>query len=246
PRPGGREPSRSADPPRRAGRIFDRNGGGPGRQRSDLSRDPRPGRSGAQAAKGRLSAGGRESGRGARPRAERARPRSRAAQAPLNRPIPIARNPSFEQVAQLEERMDRLPGVQVETESSRRYPGGVFAGHLLGYLGEVGEDDLAKERPDPYHPGDLIGQAGIEKFYEAELRGRDGEAFVEVDAFRRRTHYFPELPSVPASPGHDLYLTIHARLQRAAEKGPGRDSRPWTQAPHGARGGRRCPDPRGR
>lgn len=135
-----------------------------------------------------------------------------------NRPIPIARNLSFEQVAQLEERMDRLPGVQVETESSRRYPGGVFAGHLLGYLGEVGEDDLAKERPDPYHPGDLIGQAGIEKFYEAELRGRDGEAFVEVDAFRRRTHYFPELPSVPASPGHDLYLTIDARLQRAAEQ----------------------------
>ncbi len=134
-----------------------------------------------------------------------------------NLPISIARNLSFEQIALLEERMDRLAGVQVESESTRRYPNGVFACHLLGYLGEVSEDELAKGTESAYHPGDLVGQAGVEKQYEAELRGHDGEAYVEVDAYRRRTHYFPELPSLPATPGRDLILTIDNRVQRAAE-----------------------------
>lgn len=141
---------------------------------------------------------------------ERARKRS-------SRPIPISRSLSFDQVAQLEERMERLPGVAVETEAVRRYPEGRFVCHLLGYLGEVSEDDLASDKEERYHPGDLVGRAGIEKQYEATLRGQDGVAFVEVDAYGRRTHYFPELKSIPAEPGSDLVLTIDARVQRAAE-----------------------------
>lgn len=133
-----------------------------------------------------------------------------------NRPLPLSRSLEFEQVARLEERLTRLPGVAVETESSRRYPGGSFACHLLGYLGEVSEEDL-EAGGETYHPGDLVGQAGIEKEYEEALRGRDGVAYVEVDAYGRRTHYFPELPALPAAPGSDLVLSIDARVQRAAE-----------------------------
>lgn len=133
-----------------------------------------------------------------------------------NRPLPIARSLTFEQVARLEERVERLPGVEVESEAVRRYPSGAFLCHLLGYLGEVTEEEL-EAHGEEYRPGDLVGRAGIEKQYEADLRGQDGVAFVEVDAFGRRTHYFPELPSVPARAGHDLVLTIDARVQRAAE-----------------------------
>lgn len=135
-----------------------------------------------------------------------------------SRPLPLARSLSFEQVAQLEERMDRLPGVQVETESARSYPHGRLACHLLGYLGEVSEEDLEADLEDHYHPGDLIGRSGLEKQYEQFLRGTDGVAHVETDAYGRRTHYFEELPSVPPHPGEDMYLTLDLAVQQAAEE----------------------------
>lgn len=131
-------------------------------------------------------------------------------------PMLLSRNLSFAQVSRIEERLDRLPGVEVEPESMRRYPGGVLACHLLGHLGEITEEELAR---DPsYHLADLVGRAGLEKQYESDLRGVNGMAFTEVDAYGRRTHMFPELPGRPAVPGHDLILTLDASLQRVAER----------------------------
>ncbi len=133
-------------------------------------------------------------------------------------PLSLARNLTFAQLSQIEERPERLPGVEVITESARRYPLGVIAAHALGHLGEISETELEARAGQGYSMGDLVGRTGLERQYEELLRGRDGADFVEVDALGRRTHIFPELPARPAVPGHDLVTTLDLELQRAAER----------------------------
>lgn len=132
-------------------------------------------------------------------------------------PVVIGRAVPFAQVSRIEERTVRLEGVTVEVTPVRRYPRGQLACHLIGYLGEVQTRDLEENPDGPYRVGHLIGRTGVEREYESELRGIDGKAFAEVDVHGRRTSFFPELPSTPAIPGHDLVLTIDARLQEVAE-----------------------------
>jgi penicillin-binding protein 2 len=146
-----------------------------------------------------------------RKQARRARKRQQA-------PLSLARNLSFEQLSRIEERTDRLPGVEVEPESIRRYPGQSLACHALGHLGEISEDELTEWADRGYNMGDLVGRAGLERQYEELLRGQDGADFVEVDALGRRTHIFPELPSREAVPGNDLVLSLDANLQKTAER----------------------------
>ncbi len=133
-------------------------------------------------------------------------------------PIPLARNLSFRQLSQLEERAERLPGVEVISESVRRYPHGVLAAHLLGHLGEISEEELDRREALGYHLGDLVGRFGLERQYEDALHGQNGAEYVEVDAHGRRTHIFPELPMRSAVPGKDLVTTLDAELQRVAER----------------------------
>lgn len=134
-------------------------------------------------------------------------------------PITVARNLDFATLSAILERMDQLPGVEVRPQPARRYTHGTLASHLIGYLGEVSETELASHGSnDPsYRPGDLIGRSGIEKTYEPYLRGSDGVEYIEVDALGRRTNLFEELPSQPSVPGDDLVLGLDLDMQMAAE-----------------------------
>jgi penicillin-binding protein 2 len=133
-------------------------------------------------------------------------------------PITLARNLTFGTLSAIEERMDHLPGVEVRAEPARRYPYGSLAAHVIGYLGEVSEDELQEVDPQrPYRRGDLIGRSGVERSYEEYLRGSDGVEYVQVDALGRRANLFDELPSTPSQPGNDVVLTIDLGVQLAAE-----------------------------
>ncbi|NIA13996.1 MAG: penicillin-binding protein 2 [Nitrospiraceae bacterium] len=74
-----------------------------------------------------------------------------------------------------------LPGVFPVARPQRRYVYGDTAGQILGYLGEVGEDELGK-----YKLGDLIGRSGLEQVYESAMRGTDGQLVVSVYRTDRR------------------------------------------------------------
>jgi len=132
-------------------------------------------------------------------------------------PMFLSRKLTFAQTSRIEERIDRLPGVEVEVEPIRRYPHGRLACHVLGHIGEISDTELDQMAGQGYRMGDLIGRTGLERQYESDLRGSHGLAFVEVDAHGRRTGIFPDLPVRPAVPGYDLVLTIDAVLQRQAE-----------------------------
>ncbi|MGE0644329.1 MAG: penicillin-binding protein 2 [Nitrospira sp.] len=107
-----------------------------------------------------------------------------------------------------------MPGVMIQVESQRNYPGGVIASHLLGYVGEISADQLEKPEFADLHQGSIVGQYGIEKSFDRHMRGLAGQKNVEVDALGHE-----KKSSVVDKPeaGNDLYLTIDVRLQKLAE-----------------------------
>ena len=132
-------------------------------------------------------------------------------------PVRLKRNVDIKSVAFVSEHRDRLPGVQVESEPLRRYPLGLMASHLLGYVGEISDKELADPAYADYLSGDLMGRMGIERRYEKLLRGQDGKRFVEVNALGRKGDFLGEKHPVLPTRGTNLTLTIDLDLQRAAE-----------------------------
>ena len=114
-----------------------------------------------------------------------------------------------------------LPGVMIQVESQRNYPGGPVAAHLLGYVGEVSADQLEKADFADLHQGSVVGQYGVEKWFDRQVRGRAGQKSVEVDALG---HEKRAVVSDKPVAGDDLYLTIDARLQKTAEELLGEES----------------------
>lgn len=118
-------------------------------------------------------------------------------------------------LAVIEARHFDLPGIAVDFKPRRQYLHGGTASHLLGYLGEISEEELKSGNYPEVRGGELVGKYGIEKSGGHFLRGRKGGRQVEVNA---RGQVVRVLDTVDAVPGHNLYLTIDFRLQQAAEE----------------------------
>jgi len=108
-----------------------------------------------------------------------------------------------------------LPGVSIQAESQRNYPHGASAAHVLGYVGEISAEQLDRASDDDLHQGSIVGQYGVEKSYDAFLRGHTGERTIEVDALG---HEKRMVATQRPEPGDDVYLTIDLRLQQLAEE----------------------------
>lgn len=128
--------------------------------------------------------------------------------------VTIARGISPAQATALAEYSGELPGVRVEAEAVRNYPNGDLAAHVLGYTGELTDEQLAKRKDQGYRLGDVIGQMGSELAFETSLRGEWGGQQVEVDSSGRVIRILGEKP---AKSGQDIQLTLDLELQRAAE-----------------------------
>jgi penicillin-binding protein 2 len=136
----------------------------------------------------------------------------RSAGRPPFQEVLIKRNLSFDEVAAIETHQLELPGVTLRVTPSRIYPYGAVLAHVLGYVGEATQDEL--ERDPHYRSGDVVGKAGLEKAWEADLRGIHGGQQVEVDALGRELRVLDEEEAIP---GHTLVLSIDLDLQQAAE-----------------------------
>jgi penicillin-binding protein 2 len=121
-------------------------------------------------------------------------------------------------VSYILEHTQSFPGVETPSNYLRAYPQGALAAHLLGNMGEISKEQLKERRFKGYAQGDLVGQGGLEWSYDRWLRGRDGVAKVEVDAFGRPK----QSDAVPGGrlpePGDTLVTTIDAKVQAKAEE----------------------------
>ena len=78
----------------------------------------------------------------------------------------------------VEEYSRALPGVFTMVRPQRRYHYGETAGQILGYLGQINDNELERLADEGYVLGDLFGRDGIEAKYEQTLHGEDGYAVV--------------------------------------------------------------------
>lgn len=132
--------------------------------------------------------------------------------------VVLVEDAGMEEVSRVEERRSELPGVKVEVTAARRYAEGALAGHALGYVSEISEDELNSMAALGYSLGDRIGKSGVEKRYEILLRGRDGAEYWVCDASGRELYPFGDAPAREVRPGSNLILTLDAPAQRAAEE----------------------------
>ena len=131
---------------------------------------------------------------------------------PKFQPVRLAEHLPLSHVARIEVENLEYPELEIAVEHLRLYRHAHRTAHILGYLGEVGEAQLASTEAD-YRPGDLVGKKGIEGRYETFLRGTRGEQMVVVDS---RGRLVDELGRVPSKSGRDLTLTLDLDLQQTA------------------------------
>ncbi len=138
-----------------------------------------------------------------------------AQQKRLYEPVKIATMVPLEVVTRIEEQRLELPGVAIDIEPLREYPNGNLLAHVMGYVRQINEEQLAENKDKGYKLGDNYGQTGLENTYEQYLRGQDGGRQVEVDSMARPVR---DLGIKEPVPGSNLVLTIDQRVQKAAEE----------------------------
>ena len=111
----------------------------------------------------------------------------------------------------LKEQALTISGVKITTESGRVYPLGKEASLLIGYVQAISAEELAENEGKGYNSNSVIGKAGIEKYYEDTLRGKDGKEIYIVDESgnKKKTVIEQELEN-----GKDVKLTIDANTQK--------------------------------
>jgi penicillin-binding protein 2 len=125
-------------------------------------------------------------------------------------PLFLADNLDYESALTIYLTANQLPGIFLSSTSRRQYdlPSWSFS-HLLGYTGKISQDELTSAGND-YSMIDYLGKAGLEKFYENELRGVSGVKQIEVDAFGKEKKTISE--SVVEN-GRGLILSIDIPTQ---------------------------------
>ena len=133
-------------------------------------------------------------------------------------PVPVLADTTPDIVLKIAERREDYPGVSADAQTLRQYPYGSLAAHSLGYVGPVnqGELDAAEKagRTD-LHLNAQIGRAGLEKTYDADLRGADGVRYVTVD---NRGSVLGVQRETQPKRGETLVTSLDRDVQRVAEQ----------------------------
>lgn len=126
--------------------------------------------------------------------------------------VKLAENISNASFAKLNEMASLFPGISTYSQPKVYYPYGTLASHILGYVGPINQDELAKNKD--YDMNDSIGKTGIERVFEKYLKGKNGTKQIDMSVDGVVTD---EYVSQEAKAGSDVVLTIDADLQRATE-----------------------------
>ena len=131
-------------------------------------------------------------------------------------PVTVAEDVSEETVASIMENLDDLPGVDIAEDSLRRYTDSKYFANLLGYTGQISQEEydaLSKEEQKKYSLTDTIGKSGLEQVMDSTLQGEKGEVKLYVNSVGK---VIETAEDKEPKAGDNLYLSINADLQKAA------------------------------
>ncbi|MEM0966037.1 MAG: penicillin-binding transpeptidase domain-containing protein [Verrucomicrobiota bacterium] len=136
-------------------------------------------------------------------------------------PLKLLPDLSEEEYALLVDQLAPNSPIQVWTQSSRYYPFGSLAAHVLGYVvnqeESLAEEDLSDSvKLMTFSHYGKVGQAGVEKSFDALLDGKNGNEIWRVDP---QGFQYERLSIDPPEKGEDLRLSIDVAIQQAAERG---------------------------
>ncbi len=116
---------------------------------------------------------------------------------------------SYEQFIDLDIRLKDWPGIDIVPSLKRQYPENGTFSHLIGYLSKISQEELKND--SYYSINDFYPKAGLEKEYELELRGKDGQKKIEVNSYGEEQKI---IAKEDAHPGKDIVLTINGKFQK--------------------------------
>ena len=96
----------------------------------------------------------------------------------------LASDVSDETAAAIMENKDTLTGVDIAEDSLRRYTDGIYFASIIGYTGQISQDEydaLSDEDKKKYSLSDIVGKSGLEQTFDSVLQGTKGETTVYVD-----------------------------------------------------------------
>ena len=140
--------------------------------------------------------------------------RDRMKKTPAYRGVPLRTNLSLEEVARYELNRYEFHGVDIVAGLTRGYPLAASGAHIIGYIGGITDEDLKSIDEAAYRGTQYIGRTGVERSHEEELHGKLSTKIVETNAGGRPLR---ELEYRRGAPGRNLYLSLDARVQLAAE-----------------------------
>jgi penicillin-binding protein 2 len=129
-------------------------------------------------------------------------------------PVPVAQDVDTAKIIYIREHQESFPGVEAKAVAERTYPYGMLGANILGYIGQISDQQYALTKKLGYQSDDQIGQSGVEAAYEDALRGQPGVTKLQVDSKGR---VIGVLSSQPPVQGHDVWLSIDINLQKLAE-----------------------------
>lgn len=128
-------------------------------------------------------------------------------------PITIADDVSDETVAKIKEDNETYLGADVRVVAYREYVDSTVAPHILGTVRKINAEEYKEKKQDGYKITDQIGESGIERAMESELRGTAGELTVTID---KDGNVSQEVTKPPIQ-GNTVVLTIDRDLQILAQ-----------------------------
>jgi penicillin-binding protein 2 len=131
-------------------------------------------------------------------------------------PIVVKTAVHEDQVMYLKEHRADFLGVEITSTYLRDYEHRALAAQLLGYVGEVSQEELDRIEGSDIRGGEKIGKTGVEAAFDRYLRGTPGTQQLRVDSLGQPISGFE--PRRPAQAGNNIRLTIDIGLQRAAEQ----------------------------
>lgn len=130
--------------------------------------------------------------------------------------VTVRSNVPFSVISNIAENKNDLPGVSWESKPIRNYVESGSLSHIIGYVGDISDEEYTQMYNRGYDKQRQIGKTGIEKQYDHLLQGVPGRESRTIDVRGRILNEAPivEEPQM----GKNLVLTIDTRIQELVEK----------------------------